>query len=1747
MTKNATHSCTPGAIHHTVTGYTVKDTRFYNFDRDCYCFKAKLEEHGTTSSSVRVEGLEFVNSPNKVMVPSGEDHGLWMTDVDGSLTGTTGANLVGHSATNPPSCEEDTTGELGEANLGGHPGSVCPGDVAFHRIQMVGIPYSPSSLRYNPITVRNKYGNSSRPWGMMLDGWEAMLLQEEGEPNWITFDSVEHVTNISYFASVSAMHPDSESYVLIGHEFYQAPDRFTVLEGQDGVNASEALTEYPTYADNESGEWFYTNETESNNTRSEMVYILSDKGDMGGGVGWRKKREAAEVGTWATSNWHSAEFTVFRCFYENCIPPPPPTLPPGRPAVFHKWSNASAWAELGYTVPVEGDTVFIPPGAWMVMDIDPPPLRMIFVYGGLEVSDEDDHTLTVEIVLVQGGKFECGTQDAPHNHTFTLLLSGDHLTEDQPLPDGPNLGAKALGIFGFADFHGQDVGVSWTKLAATSAAGSDTLELSEPTTWTAGSEVLISATGYELHETERRTIASVSGTTITLTEALEFEHLGSEATLSDGTKFQMRAEVGILTRNVRIVGNTYAEIDDEQFGGRVLVGEFEQEDITYTGFARFSNVEFAVSGQEGWYDNFDPRYALAFLDTGDSEDANGAQKKKESYVKKCAFNYGYNSAIGVFGSNNIPVEDNVIYRFINDGIFDEGVGNRINRNLVTQGESVSRLKDQTFNDVFYGCINVRRALDAEVNDNVMAGCAQAGLITIGSPSEKNYTMSNNEARCSQHGIHMDSKGASKTATGLTFMRDFYAWRNYDYGIYTQSENSIEFTNMTVVDNGAGFLPWGVGPMADAHEYEDKYMTMTDSVIVGVSDAYDCAVEATKPDIYSNGLEKKRGWFGRGSWLPDGRKTHHTGIVWPLFQSKYGKRTLSWYRPLVGAEGMNPAMRGILNLDTVTFANFGTNCGGEDLVFRTNIGGDDVNWPINATAITFVDVPTANKIYVDEPLIGKINPSDCTDMDCDGFKQCMIYDNDGSVAEDGASGTIIPNAAFEWDGNPKRGLGDYRIPKPMITTVDGNKIPYEDKMPNKGVYRDDSCTWNSDWRAYKCAGINHRIMIIESMDRDTKIRRLGPVAMLADPGTNGYIHLVNGPQDFSCCSGYVCAERLSTFFPLVATGLEYEIMFTSIPPQNFRIHMLYNDGGDALRAKIWFPKQQRLDIYVNGQFMNPNNLDFESTDYNLLPPGDEFIPALTEPQGSNYFDPNSGHLYLIVKGPTTIEIKTQPIVVLKLGMTVPIENFFEANVVGNLAGLLGIDPANIRVTNIVREGSVSGRRKREDDDGLGAVIGMDFEIGPPPSDSLGGEFLPPDDSYTTPDTSGTTQNPAYTTVTIPSNTTAWVPPAGHMDYEALAAVSTSLINSFQSGTLDLSNVECDTCVPIENMETTGLNLEAPVQPPEAPPPYSSPEERNQVTELTYAEQLALNNTAMLEELEPKTFDVPEGLAVADEPEEAAEMTVLAKAVRVYAKTGDGKMITALGDPLDPWKCTVSVESGPGGTVMGTTTVEFIEGIASFDDIYMGEAGDDYILQFEVSYPTTSINGTTSLPFNVASRPLGFQFTSEPPLVAQNTTFTAAASVWDEALDIAASASVLSSHSWDCTVALVNGTGTLSGTTEVSLAAGENTATFDDLMMDEPGLYNALEVACTSSDGTYLSAISAPFHVHDYPTTGMLRATDVKFTFKGPLKKVENILGNFNSAIGTVTCQGCPAGMVGRRRKREATGRKADLNLWSSPLH
>lgn len=92
------------------------------------------------------------------------------------------------------------------------------------------------------------------------------------------------------------------------------------------------------------------------------------------------------------------------------------------------------------------------------------------------------------------------------------------------------------------------------------------------------------------------------------------------------------------------------------------------------------------------------------------------------------------------------------------------------------------------------------------------------------------------------------------------------------------------------------------------------------------------------------------------------------------------------------------------------------------------------------------------------------------------------------------------------------------------------------MYSLGVVRNQTCQYRAAWQAYECLDLDYQMLIIESMDDDTEIRRISPVAILGyDDDRNGYIDLINGPQDHGWCSGYTCRKRLSTFQALVITG------------------------------------------------------------------------------------------------------------------------------------------------------------------------------------------------------------------------------------------------------------------------------------------------------------------------------------------------------------------------------------------------------------------------------------------------------------------------------------------------------------------------------------------------------------------------------------------------------------------------------------
>ena len=79
---------------------------------------------------------------------------------------------------------------------------------------------------------------------------------------------------------------------------------------------------------------------------------------------------------------------------------------------------------------------------------------------------------------------------------------------------------------------------------------------------------------------------------------------------------------------------------------------------------------------------------------------------------------------------------------------------------------------------------------------------------------------------------------------------------------------------------------------------------------------------------------------------------------------------------------------------------------------------------------------------------KIDSSNCVDMACDAKVKCLLQDLDGTFL--GSAGYVIPQSEHEWNGNPKMGLGDYRIPKEMLTRLNGSRIPVNEIAPHKGI-------------------------------------------------------------------------------------------------------------------------------------------------------------------------------------------------------------------------------------------------------------------------------------------------------------------------------------------------------------------------------------------------------------------------------------------------------------------------------------------------------------------------------------------------------------------------------------------------------------------------------------------------------------------------------------------------------------------------
>jgi hypothetical protein len=316
------------------------------------------------------------------------------------------------------------------------------------------------------------------------------------------------------------------------------------------------------------------------------------------------------------------------------------------------WSAKSTWAED--KVPAQGDAVTIPAGSEVVLDVSPPALNGMTINGKLSFADKADLELSSEWIMVHG-ELQIGTEAKPHTHNATITLTNN--VKDEQLMGMGDRGVMLSG--GTLNLHGNRTN-TWTKLSKTAEAGSTSIEVLNAEQWKVGDEIVLASTDYDPRQAERRTIAAISGNTITLDKKLDYMHFGKITFDVDE-----RGEVGLLTRNIKVQASEDAA--QTSFGGHIMA--------MVTSKMYVDGVELNRMGQHMELARYPIHWHLV-----------GAAGKGQ-YIKNAAIHDTFNRCVTIHGTNDVRVENNVTYNIVGHCFFlEDGMetGNEFVKNLAIQ-------------------------------------------------------------------------------------------------------------------------------------------------------------------------------------------------------------------------------------------------------------------------------------------------------------------------------------------------------------------------------------------------------------------------------------------------------------------------------------------------------------------------------------------------------------------------------------------------------------------------------------------------------------------------------------------------------------------------------------------------------------------------------------------------------------------------------------------------------------------------------------------------------------------------------------------------------------------------------------------------------------------------------------------------------------------------------------------------------
>lgn len=645
-------------------------------------------------------------------------------------------------------------------------------------------------------------------------------------------------------------------------------------------------------------------------------------------------------------------------------------------STIQRWSDPATW---GGRLPGRDESVRIPSGTEVLLDISPPPLGGFSVDGTLRFAKKS-LSLTADWIMVHGS-LQVGSSGEPFRKRAVITLTGDDRATDVM-----GMGNRFLGVMGGElDLHGRRI-PGWTRLGATASKGATAVTLAKQMPWKPGDRIAIASSSYWARHDEERTITHVDGARIELDRPLDRMHFGELQSFA-GRTMDERAEVALLSRNVVIRSSDDA--GEDGFGGHMMFMEGAE--------ARLDGVELDRMGQRGLL----RRYPVHFHMDGSATD---------SYLRRSSIHHSFNRCVTIHGTSDLKLKGNVCFEHLGHGFFLEDgaeTGNVLVNNL---GFGTRDVKDGLLPSDRRAATYWITNPDNELIGNVAAGSESIGFwyalpehptglsgstdvwprrIPLGS-FRGNVAHSNEDT-----GLNVDHGPRPDGTTQATWYRpvsdpsdpdstpvpavfeDFTAYFNRDRGVWLRGENH-EVRRAMLADNRAGAT------------FASEESFLTDSVVVGES--------ANRGTVES--------WEETG---PGGRAL-------PFFWEPEAQ--------VIGFEFYD----GRVGTTDSTFVNFQTNpvrpAGALGYLAPNAFGISPQNF---ASGVSFQD---SNPVYLADPAPG---------MDGDASK--VFVDRDGTVTGTAGRTVVVDNPFLVTDGcRFEAGWNSHVCPSRYVSVMVGGPSP-----------------------------------------------------------------------------------------------------------------------------------------------------------------------------------------------------------------------------------------------------------------------------------------------------------------------------------------------------------------------------------------------------------------------------------------------------------------------------------------------------------------------------------------------------------------------------------------------------------------------------------------------------------------------------------------------------------------------------------